>query len=319
MVAPVLANRFGLAMLGTYNDRRDRLSTNAPAFWFRAFGEDGSAGSSASKPETQLRNFYRDGASYDYKLDGFQAGVDLYLNEKSDGSVDVAGVFAGLGRAEAEVDRVYGGNAGKLTMNGYSFGGYWTYIDQSGWYSDVVLQATRYDRVHSRSVQNVDMQTSGWGFISSLEGGYRHAFNDGWAIEPQAQLIYQHVSLDNTSDKYGRIYFHDTDTVYGRVGAKLSYEWQGESGSQYSAWTRMNVWHTMGGSAKTSFANLQGQNRVTLESDLGGAWGQIGLGLSGRLSEKVSLFASGDYNRSLGHNGIKSDSFSGRLGLKVQW
>lgn len=319
MVAPVLANRFGLAMLGTYHDRRDTIDPNVSAFWLRAFGEHGNAGSASGSAESHLADFYRDGASYSYTLGGFQAGVDLYRSEKPNGTHDLAGLFIGAGRAEADVDRVYGGKAGELTMNGYSFGGYWTHLDQAGWYTDAVVQGTRYDQVHSSSIENVGMRTAGWGFISSLEGGYRYTLNDGWSVEPQAQLIYQHVSLDNTSDQFGRISFADNDTVYGRVGAKLGRDWQAEDGRRYSAWARVNLWHTTGDEARTSFANLEGNNRMTFDADLGGTWGQFGMGFSGQLTEQVSLFASGDYSHSLGHNGIKSDSIAGRLGLKMKW
>ncbi|KYB45360.1 hypothetical protein AB664_08915 [Brucella anthropi] len=75
----------------------------------------------------------------------------------------------------------------------------------------------------------------------------------------------------------------------------------------------------MGGEAKTSFSNLQGENRVSLVSDAQGSWGQFGLGFSGQLTETVSLFASGDYSHSLGHNGVKNDSLAGRVGLKMKW
>lgn len=318
-VAPVLASRFGLAMLGTYHDRRDTIDPNVSAFWFRAFGEHGNAGSASGGAENQLADFYRDGASYSYMLGGFQAGMDLYRSEKPNGTRDLAGLFVGAGRAEADVDRVYGGKAGELTMNGYSFGGYWTHLDQAGWYTDAVVQGTRYDQVHSSSIDNVGMRTAGWGFISSIEGGYRYALNDGWTVEPQAQLIYQHVSLDNTSDQFGRISFANNDTVYGRVGAKVGRDWQAEDGRRYSAWARVNIWHTMGDDAKTNFANLEGNNRVTLGSDLGGTWGQFGLGFSGQLTEQVSLFVSGDYSHSLGHNGINNDTVAGRFGLKMKW
>ncbi|WP_079211036.1 autotransporter outer membrane beta-barrel domain-containing protein [Brucella pituitosa] len=319
MVAPVLANRFGLAMLGTYHDRRDTLDPNLSAFWLRGFGEHGHAGSASGNAQDYLNDFYRDGPSYDFTLGGFQAGIDLYRREQENGSRDLAGLFIGAGRAEANVDRVYGGNAGQLTMNGYSFGGYWTHLDQVGFYTDAVIQGTRYDRVESSSADQIAMRTAGWGFISSLEGGYSHGLGNGWTVEPQAQLIYQHLSLDNTSDRFGRIAFSDTDTVYGRVGAKIGRQWQAESGRRYAAWARVNLWHTIGGEAKTSFSNLQGENRVSLASDAQGSWGQFGLGFSGQLTETVSLFASGDYSHSLGHNGVKNDSLAGRVGLKMKW
>lgn len=323
MVAPALANRFGLAMLGTYNDRQNASTQKDSNFWVRMFGEQGDVGSNGGhdggSDEDRLSDFYRDGPSYSYKLGGIQVGVDLFRNETQKGSRNIGGLYAGIGRAEADVERVYGGDAGSTTLNGYSVGGYWTHLNNAGWYTDLVLQGTRFDPIRTDSTGDVNMRTQGWAGTSSLEAGYKLRLADGWGLEPQAQIIYQHVSLDNTEDMFGRFDFENTNTVYGRIGARLTRDWAAADGRVYSAWARANLWHTMSGDAKTTFADLNGNNRVALNSDLGGTWGQLGLGFSAQLKNNVSLFATGDYSHSLGHNGARSSIVSGNLGLKVKW
>lgn len=51
-----------------------------------------------------------------------------------------------------------------------------------------------------------------------------------------------------------------------------------------------------------------------MEASLGGSWAQFGLGLTGRISEKVGVFAAADYNVSLDEAG---QSFGGRAGIRV--
>ncbi len=273
MAAAALANHYGLASLGTYHDRRDASDIAGSAFWFRAFGEGGSVNKGGRGATGQLRDFNDFGASYDYRLGGFQAGADLYRHDDANGAGDVVGLYAGAGRAEADVDRVYGGDAGDASLNAYSVGGYWTHIDPRGWYTDAVVQATRYDGVEGVSTDNTSMRTAGWGFVSSLEGGYSFAFHDGWTIEPQAQLIYQHISLDDGADRYGRVSFADNDTVHARIGARVGKEWQTAKGEVYSFWGRANLWRSAGGKAETTFSNLDGANALTFSSDQDSPWG----------------------------------------------
>ncbi|MCT7036776.1 autotransporter domain-containing protein, partial [Salmonella enterica] len=76
------------------------------------------------------------------------------------------------------------------------------------WYVDAVLQAMRYDRIRARSFYGLELDTTGWGFIGSLEGGRAFALNEHWSLEPQGQLIYQRVSLDDVADAYARVTYN---------------------------------------------------------------------------------------------------------------
>lgn len=161
------------------------------------------------------------------------------------------------------------------------------------------------------------LSTDGWGFAASLEGGYPIALGAGWTIEPQAQLIYQRISIDGAADRFGRISYDDTDTLFGRLGGRLTKSWTLDSGRAITTWARANVWHSFGGDAKTSFASLQGLNPVTLGTSLGGTWGQVGLGVASQVTSNVSLFATADYNFALDQG--KGTSLGGRAGIKVVW
>ena len=290
------------------------------AGWGRTFGEWGSV---------KDKGFQ---SSYNYGLGGFQAGLDLYRNDKSflDGGRDIAGFYLGAGRIESDIRNISiaNGLAGHTNMNGYSLGAYWTHYAPQGWYTDAVLQGTRYSDVHANSmgtIQNQAFKTQGWGLLASLEGGYKFQFGNGWALTPQAQVIYQRLSFDSGRDAFGLINYQDVNNGYGRLGLKIAKDWtsgwtmQGaKDPATFTTWARINLWQVLGDQGKTTFATLSGLNPVTLKSDLGKTWGGVNIGVSSKLSDRLSVFAVGDYNFAL-NSGAKGHSLGGKAGLEWAW
>lgn len=327
MTSFALASRFGLAMLGTCDDRSGSYVGSKMAYcrdgmadsgmWGRLFGETGDVGFGGLGINGRVKRFEEHGPSYDYDLGGFQAGMDLYRGERGNGSRNIAGLYVGAGRASGTVDRAGGGRAGKVDMDGYSLGAYWTHLDTLGWYVDAVAQVTRYSGIEARSIDGQTLKSNGWGFAGSLEAGYSIALTEGWTLTPQAQLVYQHLSLDGGHDSYGTIDYRGSDAYYGRVGAKVSTDWALEDGRSVTTFARANVWHDFGAQATTVFNTFDGLYPVALKTDLGGTWGQIGLGISGELSERVSLFGGADYNFAIGSG--KGSSIGGHVGIRVRW
>jgi outer membrane autotransporter protein len=329
---PALASRFGLGMLGTWHERTGgEFATNyvtadghRQAGWGRIFGDIGryGMGFGGSVGDRSVA-FSSHGPSYDFTFGGIQAGMDLLRRENGDGSRDLAGFYVGAGSARADVRSVidfgFGANAGRVSMDGYSLGGYYTHIGQSGWYVDAVLQGTYYADIAATSNINEaqTLKTHGTGVLASLEGGYPIALGGGFTFEPQAQLVYQHLGFGDGADKFGQIAFSDSDAWYGRLSGRLSRDWTREDGRKVMAWARAGVWTDFGAQAKTTFSNLEGLNPTSFGTDLGGRWAQLDLGVSAQLSDKVSVFTVGPSMVSL--SGPVGHSFGGRAGLKVAW
>jgi len=357
IVLPALANRLGLGMLGTY---RDRLGVDYPdpvkpaepiwckdptqnfrctptpaqssiytdsvqrypyAVWGRVFGESGDVGFGSSTRAGAVRSLAANGPSYDFDMYGLQVGANLLRRDNEDGTRDVAGFYVGAGRITSDVDTPFGQAAGSADIDGYSLGGYWTRIGESGWYLDGVVQATGYDastRSEGRGrAPGESFGTDGWGLAASIEAGKPFALGQGWLIEPQAQLVYQHVSLDDNADHFGQFDYGNTDALYGRLGARLDRDWMTENGRRMSAWASADIWSAFGASGDTTVSSLSGANPVAFHTDLGGNWGHVGLGLSGEVARNVTVFASGDYNFGVGKGDF--ESWGGRVGLKVKW
>ena len=321
MAVPALANRFGMTMLGTYHDRvfdgyapRNKDEGRLAA-WGRLFGETGNVSYGGSSEPARFSKFEMNGPSYDFNIAGFQAGMDLWRRQYDSGMANV-GAYIGAGRINSDVKGILGGPAGSVSMNGYSAGIYWTYHGTAGWYVDAIAQGTMYNSIEARSILGEKLTTNGWGLTTSLEGGYSLSLGGGWAIEPQMQLIYQRISIGDTErDTYGQVKYGDTDTVYGRLGSRLTKDWILGNGRILTTWARINIWHSFGADAKTTFLPLDGGSSVALKTSLGGTWTQLGFGISGQVAENVSVFLSGDYN--LGHG--DSRGFGGHAGLKVLW
>jgi len=345
---PELAGRLGLAMLGTASTRNDALfnrgldTSDAYGYgpgqlcaddvenrkpdvyykaqkpkvqcntllWGRVLGETGSAGGGVGANG----GFSNAGPAYTFDYGGFQAGADLYRNSRNN-----AGLYAGAATLRSDVMTATGGPAGWLGMDAYSVGAYWTHRDPQGWYTDLVLQGSWYEHIHTRSVAGQSFDTQGWGLTASAETGYVIALGSGYSIIPQAQLVYQRTDIDGGADEFARISFGATDEVYGRLGSRFAKNWLTNDGRVVTTWAETDVWHQFSGDFNTTFASLQGTNPVTFSTKgvgLGTTWGQFGLGISGQLTHNVNIFGVADYNVAFDQPG---HSLGGRAGVRVNW
>jgi len=326
VATPELVSRMGRAMMGEGSLGQFCLETAAPeqeyaagklngcrsGIWGRVFGETGTWGGSNSTAQLNSNGTLGNGSSaYNFTLGGFQTGADLYRTAR-----DNAGLFAGAGRLDATVRGLDGGNAGRVGMDSYAAGGYWSHHGPGGWYADLLLQGTRYDNVRATTFGGTSISTNGTGFAASGKTGYWIALGGGNFIVPQAQLIYQHTSINGAADAFSLINFGAIDELYARLGVRLTRDWAANSGSMVTTWVDVNVWRQFGDDATTTFASLQGVHSATFASSLGDTWGQLRLGISGDVMRNVSVFGIGDYNVAFNQPG---HSLGGHVGAKVHW
>lgn len=332
MVVPALMSRMGMDMLGTYHDRvgEDRpggphgktgdCDVMTPDFgkrdvlaWARAFGELGHVSF-----DKGAGNFSSQGPSYDFDIEGITLGLDILRSTRGGGTRDIAGLYVGYMHGHADVDQVYSSSrAGKVDMDGYSLGGYYTMKGASGWYLDAVGQATWYTNVTAKSEQHQKIHPNGQGLTASLEGGYPLTLGNGYSIEPQAQMIYQWNRIDSCSDDFGYTEYDAVNSWMGRIGSRLNKDWRTESDKKGTVWARANLWHQFGSDARTTFTNNNRQYPVSMQTNLGDTWLQVGLGVSGQLTKNLSAFATGDFNQGLGKS--HGYSFTGRVGLRCEF
>ncbi|MFD4837385.1 autotransporter outer membrane beta-barrel domain-containing protein, partial [Achromobacter sp. NPDC058515] len=318
VATPELALRYGSTFLDTLHERigeerflQPSTATGSDSLaWGRLIGVTGDRNGSNSGILGSR------GPDYDYKIYGLQSGVDLYRRANANGSMDHAGAYLAFGRATADVDHLDGRSAGQAAMNGVTLGGYWTHIGKDGWYVDAVAQGTRYDVDNGGSPAGYNLDTRGFGFAASLESGYPFRLNDEWVIEPQAQLVFQNINLNDANDGAASIRFNDVDSLKGRVGVRLARTVElepGQGGKRVATtWLRASLVNEFLTNPTTEFSSQNGY--VPFQADMKGTSVQLNLGADVGVRRNVSVYGSIGSEISLRGDG---ENFNGKLGVKI--
>ncbi|WP_457436742.1 autotransporter outer membrane beta-barrel domain-containing protein [Pseudomonas sp. TE3786] len=303
---PALTLLYGRAMVDTLHERvgEERLNPDAP----RPAEDEKTYGPSlgwgrviyrSGKQQADRQRAGGDSPEYNYDLTAFQLGADLYRKTSTDGSHQQAGLSIATGTMDAGVKHYTGNNAGDDTVRGYSLGGYWTWFDTDGWYLDAVLQLNHFD-IKARPNQLSNFETNGWGYTASLESGYPFEADKDLYIEPQAQLIYSYVDLDDSHDDGARVRFNDVESLIGRLGVRIAKDWFDQEPDKplrrTTGWIRPSVWHEFKGEPKTEFSSETGY--IPFNSSVQGTTGEVNLGIDYQADARTTFTASAGYQQS---------------------
>ena len=253
------------------------------------------------------------GPHFDYRFLGLQAGMDFYRQDRPDGSRDHAGGYFAIGANRGQVAH-FDGREGNSDFAAYTLGGYWTHFGPTGWYTDAILQGTFYDINSTANRGLPTFKTQGQGFAASLETGYPFKFAGGWFIEPQAQLVFQNININDANDIAAQVRFADVSSLAGRIGARFGRTWMDDSSRTITAWIRPNLWNEFQGNPTTLFSSAT--SFVPFHADLGGLWGEINAGISGQITSTTTLFANASYQSRFDGGGF---AYTGKAGLRVNW
>ena len=305
-VIPPTARLITGATLGTFHERRgdQRLLAEPgvlPAAWVRGFGQH---------LDLQWQGDVEPGLDGD--LFGLQVGQDL-LGRADGGHSDRIGLFVGHAGLGGDVTgRAFGWNdvaTGSVDTNGTSLGAYWTHVGPGGWYLDSVLMGTWLDGEATASTgERIDIEGSA--FTASLEAGYPLAATARWTVEPQAQLVWTDVGLDDQRDGISTVDFDSDGTATGRLGARLTGDYP-RGDRTLVPYLSLDLWHGFGGEDTVTF----GQTPIV--TDLAGSALGIGGGIVAELDAGMSLFATADYAADLG--GPASRVLAGTIGIDIRF
>jgi outer membrane autotransporter protein len=310
---PDLGRDMGLAYLGTLHERMGEQANilsaadkdgYAKGAWARLIGETGHAsweGAFGVRAD-------------DSRLAGIQAGVDIIRHEDEDGDRDHLGLYAGFAHQSSRIS----GHAlhqndlrvGRLDLSGPALGAYWTHYNANGGYLDGVLQW------HGFSVAGISdyaarLNTTGHGFTASLEAGQPFALDDKWQIEPQAQLIYQSLSVATGKDDFSPVSFAASNALTGRLGLRMQFTEEDED-TLFQPYVKANLWHGFGGTDTTSF------NAKSFENHFGGTALDLGVGFTTKMNETTSFHGYVDHRWSIGGRETGAAT-QAALGLRVKW
>ncbi|WP_315831791.1 autotransporter outer membrane beta-barrel domain-containing protein [Bradyrhizobium prioriisuperbiae] len=305
---PAVARQLGLTTLGTFHERQGGQSIltgggAVPGGWARSFGlHSEQRWSGTVSPE------------FNGNLWGLQTGLDLYAAERPSGHRDRFGLFFGYAGADGDVrgfargfDRLH---VGSLIFDSYSLGGYWTHLGPSNWYVDAVAMTTWLNG-HSRSINGVGARVDGTLVTTSLESGYPIHLMQGLTLEPQAQIIWQNLSMNNTADRFSTVSFGDSDAFTGRIGARLQGDTQAGL-ARLQPYLTVSVWHDFARTDKVTFAATD-----IIPTKYGSTAVEFGGGVVARLNQSASLYATASHLTDV--DGERRRILKGNLGLRVTW
>jgi outer membrane autotransporter protein len=286
----------------------------SPSVWARFFGGTFDDRYQAFADPRANGNFW-----------GFQGGVDLLHGSLFPGHYERAGLFAAYGVSDGNVDGLVTNPAatayilehtGSINLDAWSAGAYWTHVGPAGWYLDGVLQGTSYYGNASTPVSR--LVTDGWGFLASLEGGYPIpiGFWPRLVLEPQAQIIWQHVGFGQEFDGIDPIGLGSTSGWTGRLGLLAQSTIVTDSGQVWQPYIRANLWHDWNANAETTFYPspiqvplLEGATRLEFAG-----------GGTVKINPNWSFFGQAGYQFAVASsNNIRRNGFTGDFGLRYTW
>lgn len=257
---------------------------------------------------------------------GLQLGHDLVNNLFADGSHNYIGAYFSYTKANTDFSDKYRAvngliahnkKTGKGNSEAFNLGLTNTYFSVDNSYLDLVGQFSALRNKYDAHKSTSSIHQNGFGVAVSAEAG--SAFNFGqnnikqsdWSMEPQMQLVYQYINLDNFKDKYRRVDQNNQKLLRGRIGVRLAYNDQVQSEQRSSLYTIANVWHDF---IKPSSIEV---GRDRLSEKYNSSWGEIGLGAKTPIVKDTYLYS----DARLEHNfsSTKHQGYQGNIGVEHKW
>ncbi|MFJ2991094.1 autotransporter outer membrane beta-barrel domain-containing protein [Pandoraea sp. NPDC087047] len=305
---PEIARVAGFAQMGTFHERQGQqglLTENGwlTGGWARVWGQ-----TEQFRPKGDVS------PQFDGNIGGVQLGHDIFARLGDSGHSDHVGLLAGWTRASGDTQGnalgVMDTHTGALGLDIYSAGLYWTHVMPSQAYTDLVVLASSL-QYESNPISGMRRSTHGKALAASLETGWPIPLTSMLTLEPQAQIIWQHQSLNDLTDDVSTVSFDSTNTALARIGARLEANYDGDRGL-LRPYLLFNLLHTFGSDARVIFA---GTTPISTSANTTAA--QFGVGVAGRFNKTASVYATLAYLTQL--DSTRQQSVSATLGLRWRW
>ena len=283
---PVSALAAGDVLLGTYVDRRGLDWQGTKSVWMRAVG-----GTS---------EFDTGNGDVDADVVGAQFGMDLLAVGSPSTRL---GVTFGYGHQSASIASPSGMDTGTSEGEMPSVGGYITHAE-GAFYADLLAQY-RFLTYDVDAPMTSGMEVTGGSVDVAAEAGAKFQVSDSVVLIPFAQLLYQHVDLDDSTTGPFSASFTDTDGLTGRLRLLAQASVGGVTG-----FASVGVAGDLLGDKKTTVTG------VTLASDTGGARAEFTAGVEGMVGPGLAVFGSGEVDISFDG---ESMSYYGRAGVRQEF
>lgn len=309
---PAQLRQSDMAMLGDLHKRMgDELGSNAAV----AANDTGRrVWGRVLHTEPSIRQQGTVSPQSDSNMTGFQAGLDLYTDPRFklgfyvgqlEGNMHVRGFASG-------VQNKY---VGFNSVRSRYLGMYGTWQDASGLYADGVLQKTEH-RSDLRSLDGASARTKGDGWTASLEVGKTVELGSRWQMEPQAQIIYRSLSLDDTQLRLAQVKNHVDDDWTLRLGVRVKGSFATSAG-MLQPYGRLNLYHSSGGTNVATFGAPGGSSDIVAKGSYLST--EIAAGATLHLSKNTSFYGELGAQQAHGGGARVSSGIQASMGVKVRW
>ncbi|MDP9920561.1 outer membrane autotransporter protein [Variovorax boronicumulans] len=249
------------------------------------------------------------------RLTGFQAGTDLLAIPNWR-----AGIYVGQLDGDASVRGFASGiqnlAVGRNDLRSQYLGLYGTYTSDSGFYADAVVQSGRH-RYTVEPLLSPGVGGKGNSLLGSIEVGQSFALGGSdWRIEPQLQLIHQHMDLNNSAIVGAVVQPQAGSGWVARAGVRVKGEIATGVGT-LQPYGRFNVYRTSSGADVTRFVN--GATTTDIFAPTGGTSTELAGGFTLALLPSTSLYGEIGKLWAGGGNAKAKSSVNGSIGVRVKW
>ncbi|RQO41182.1 autotransporter outer membrane beta-barrel domain-containing protein [Variovorax sp. KBW07] len=249
------------------------------------------------------------------RLTGFQAGTDLLATSNWR-----AGIYVGQLDGDARVNGFASGirnlGVGRNDLRSQYVGVYGTYTSDSGFYADAVVQSGRHRYTVEPSF-GAGVGGKGNSLLGSIEVGQSFAIgNSGWSVEPQLQLIHQHLDLGNSLISGAVVQPQADNGWIVRAGVRVKGQMDTGVGT-LQPYGRFNVYKTSSGMDVARFTT--GTTTTDIGAPTGGTSTELAGGFTLALSQTTSLYGEVGKLWSSGGDAKVKSGINGSLGVRVKW
>ncbi|MDM0029655.1 autotransporter domain-containing protein, partial [Variovorax saccharolyticus] len=201
-------------------------------------------------------------------------------------------------------------DVGRLSVESTSLGGYWTHVGPGGWYTDTVLMGSAL-RADAQSSQFLGVKPNGSAVTASAEGGIPIAISDSLTLEPQAQLIWQRLSIDDANDFVSSVRFDSGNSFMTRLGLRLQGRFD-NAGIRWQPYVRLSVLRASGSDDTVTFAGV-----TDIGTLVGQTSAQLGAGIVAKLNATTSAYVTANWVTNL--DGVRQRVLTGNAGVRWTW
>lgn len=234
---------------------------------------------------------------YDFTGDysAVQFGGNVFARRGEAGTLRFGGAFT-FGSLHLNPNSVDG--ASNTRVGTYRLSAYGTYQSALGWYVDGTASVGWFNGDVTTTARGQAMDLKGTSYAASLEAGMPFPVGGGFDVEPQLQLIGQHIAFRNTVDVDSLdVNIGSQNQLTGRAGVRLLRPIEFSSG-RLTPYLGANLIHSF-----VDGANLQVGDVQFVSGKLGSAW-EVSAGVNGNPNARMSLYGRVAYRHSLGSAGV---------------